>query len=103
MRIVNIQDGDPWPGGISDGLVTPCSICGKHTPFDYQVEDWAWETTIPREYQRGVVCLECFYHRAKQYGVKISDVLTEIQYTLDDETILLIPAMAFRYGGSGGE
>lgn len=86
-----------WPGGISDGLTLPCHFCGQHTNLNYIVTDDAWKKLITDpEASRGVVCIHCFADLCFEAGMRLSDVLIEIQLHCAGETVLLKPAMAFR-------
>jgi len=103
FRKYDISEG--WPCGISDGLVSPCAICGSHTYFDFLVTDEAWHQVVPKDIRSSVVCLSCFdlllkktgLCLLKKTGLCISDCLLEVQLTLQSETIILKPDIAFIY------
>lgn len=95
MRIYDITDG--WPCGISDGLSLDCGICGRHTDYDYNVTDKLWESVVPEELKRGVVCLPCLDKIAKEQGYFLGNHLIDIQYTGIGETIILKPEISFVY------
>jgi len=86
-----------WPDGISDGLVLPCSDCGKKTNFDYKVTDELWNRVVPVDKKHDVICLDCFDKRVKKRGMLLFPHLLEIQYTAKGETIILKPKMDFVY------
>jgi len=52
-------DKGQWVDSLSDGLVLNCSLCGRNPIIDYSVTDTLWKNIVPKEYQRGVVCLHC--------------------------------------------
>jgi hypothetical protein len=39
---------------------TTCKVCDCSDKFDFHVSDELWERVVPREYQKSVVCLDCF-------------------------------------------
>jgi hypothetical protein len=49
-----------------------CRGCGCSDKFDFNVPDEVWKRVVPLEYQKGVVCLECFDEFAFEKGVEYS-------------------------------
>ncbi len=95
MRIEIVEEH--WPEAISDGLTLSCQVCGKLPVFDYTVDDDAWRNFVPKEMWLGVVCLGCFSKLVRARDRYVSEFLKAVQFTGADETILLVPAVAYRY------
>lgn len=73
-------DQDNWIIGISDGLVSPCAICGKHPVlFDYEVADDLWSMLAPKEHRTKVICLPCFDRLAAEKRFLLGDI--RLQFT----------------------
>jgi hypothetical protein len=97
MRYFDIDETN-WPGGVSDGLLLPCAICGnRHLKFDYVVEDMFWDTVVPIEYKRDVVCLSCLDKLSKECGNDLASNLISLQFVGAGFTIELIPVNVFRW------
>ena len=93
-----------WPGGISDGLVSPCAICGKHTRFDYHVETELWSECVPKEMRPGVVCLSCLDELAasRDLHLDLARAIREVQFCGTGYTVLLRPSLIHTYSVAQG-
>lgn len=89
-------DGE-WPGGISDGLVTPCQFCGDVPKFDYGVTDEFWNEVVTDNLKRGVICLPCFDVICAAIGADLAENLIQIQFTGHGKTIVLRPESVYYY------
>ena len=92
-----------WPGGVSDGLVCRCSMCGHLPEFDYRVDDELWRQVVPEEWRTGVVCLPCLDALAEQDGIDISGLIEFVQFTGVGKTIELAPKKVYLYCGTPSE
>jgi len=98
MEVEVIEIKGDWPYGISDGLVSPCSICGKRDiKFDYLVDDEFWDTVVRKDLRNTVICLDCLDKIAKSQGKTIGEHIKFIQFTGERETIVLKPVKIYRY------
>jgi len=89
---------ESWIGGVSDGLILPCSICGiENIQFDYSVNNDLWQKVVPKEYILSVVCLPCLDKLAKKAGLNIGDHIETLQFIGINETIEFIPSNIFYY------
>ena len=80
-----------WPEGISDGLVSPCAICGAHVAFDYTVSDALWQRVVPERWRRGVVCLPCLDALACEHGEPLAPALKRVQFVGTGYTVVFKP------------
>jgi len=95
--VFNVQGA--WLEGVSDGLTLPCSICGKHTRYDYKIKDYMWEKVVPSNIKRNVICLSCLdelFQRNKDYVGKYIECL---QYTSCNHTTVFSPTSVVIYNG----
>lgn len=86
-----------WPAGISDGLTLPCVACRLSPKFDYTVSDDIWNTAVPKELRRDVLCLPCLDRMAHSKGIDISAGLIQVQFTGIGKTIILRPDWTHHY------
>lgn len=86
-----------WPGGVSNGLVLPCSGCGTKPRFDYNVDDAFWRQVVPDSQRLGVLCLPCLDALASAKGLWVHQHLRQVQFTGERATIVLVPAITFRH------
>jgi hypothetical protein len=87
--------GEVWPGGISNGLVTPCGICGVVPKFDYNVTDEFWNEVAPAALKCFVICLPCLDRLAG--GLPLGEHLLSVQFTGAGKTIVLTPTKVYTY------
>jgi hypothetical protein len=92
-NVVVIQQNDPWPEAISDGLTLPCSDCGQVPWLDFRIVDEAWLRNVPGPEQRGVLCLKCYLDR----GGSLADV-EDVQIVGDGETLIAEPRTRYIWG-----
>ena len=97
IKVISIED--VWPGGVSNGLELSCSLCGKKVVFDYHVSDEFWDSVIPQNIRRDVVCLSCLDKAATVMGLSIIEHLEAVQFTGEGKTIVLIPQEVYVYAG----
>ena len=95
MKTIEITD--QWPGGISDGLTLPCSICDVIPAFDYGVKDAFWLAVAPVKYRLDVICLPCLDTLATAMGFNVADNLESIQFTGIGKTIVFCPIKVYNY------
>lgn len=86
-----------WPEAISDGLNLLCPLCNHLPAFDYKVSDSLWETVVPDEYKRGVICLRCLDILASKPGLDVAEHLEFVQFTGIGKTIVLLPDTTYYY------
>src|SRR4029077_3460298 len=66
-----------------DGRRQTCKVCRCPDKFDFNVPDEVWRRVVPREYQLGVVCLECFDSFASEKEVDYSDSIDGLYFAGD--------------------
>jgi len=92
------MDKETWICGVSNGLTLPCSICGKtNIQFDYGVTDEFWETLVPQEFKRSVVCLQCLDKLAHEKNLDLGSNIKFLQFTGTNVTIEFLPCNVFYY------
>ncbi len=96
MNIIIINN-DNWPGGISDGLILPCAVCHQSVKFDYAVSDECWDSVVPKDTRRGVICLPCLDILAEQQGIDISKFIQDLQFTGVGKTIVFTPTIGYKW------
>lgn len=96
VRFFDRDDFSDWPPGISDGLVSPCQVCGEHPSFDFQVSDELWQKVVLKDQQPSVVCLPCFDRIAAEKGFDANQHLREVQFTGLSSTVVLLPGLVVK-------
>ena len=91
------RDPGKWPEAVSDGLTLPCGICGTIPSIDYHVEDDFWDSVVPRQLRRGVVCLDCLADLAAERGLGVAENVQQVQWIGKGETLVLNPERVYRY------
>lgn len=95
LDIITIDD--EWPPGISDGLNLPCALCHQSVKFDYTVSDECWDSVVPKDKRRGVICLPCLDKLAEQQSIDISRFIQRLQFTGVGKTIVFTAVIEYRY------
>lgn len=91
VEVVTIENGDEWPGGLSDGLTLECTDCGRVPGLDYTVTDDEWKRIGPGP---NVLCIECFLERGGSLSAVVKMHLVQRQAS---ETLELEPTRLWRY------
>jgi len=86
-----------WIGGVSQGIILPCRICGKGLTFDFKVNDSFWEQVVDKKDRRNVICLYCLDILSSKKGLDVAKHLIVIQYIGIGKTIELIPTKIYYY------
>ena len=68
------------------GQQQSCKACGCVDKFDFKVPDTVWKTVVPVEYQKKVVCLECFDKFAFEKNIDYSDCIDTLYFAGDQAT-----------------
>jgi hypothetical protein len=63
-----------------------CKVCKCPDKFDFNVPDEVWSRVVPVEYQRGVVCLDCFDRFASEKQIDYSDSIEVLYFAGDKAT-----------------
>jgi hypothetical protein len=63
-----------------------CKVCKCPDKFDFNVPDEMWKRVVPVEYQRGVVCLDCFDRFASEKQIDYSDSIEVLYFAGDKAT-----------------
>jgi len=71
-----MRRGDEFEAG--DPHRQTCKACGAPDYWNFDVPDDIWTSVVPRDLQRGVVCLGCFDRFAKQCNVKYAASLGQL-------------------------
>lgn len=98
----DLRCSDWWPCGISDGLTLDCAVCGENPHLDYIVSNELWDSVVPEEDRRGVVCLPCLDKLAHGAGWDVSEHLDRVQWCGIGKTVELWPGNVFVYEAPGG-
>ena len=92
-----LERGRNWPGGVSDGLSLPCSICHQKVYFDYHVDDNTWRRVAPINHRRDVICLPCFDLLSKEKNIDATRHVVNVQFTGTRSTLVLLPSKTVRF------
>jgi hypothetical protein len=94
---VLIPTNSEWPGGVSDGLVSPCKLCCRIPEFDYLLKDEVWDDIVSENDRRDVICLPCLDRLAFAKRIDFAESLKQVQFTGHGQTIVLTPTAFFDY------
>jgi hypothetical protein len=60
-----------------------CKVCECSDKFDFHVADELWNTVVPRQYQKSVVCLDCFDDLAFQKNIDYAGAIDVLHFAGD--------------------
>ena len=99
LTVPIVSVGAAWPGGISSGLTLPCALCGRSVVWDYHIPDGMWQSVVPQQHRRGVICLECLANLPGVTGAMLAGALEFVQFTgMSGLTVVFRAAAAYVYG-----
>jgi hypothetical protein len=60
-----------------------CRVCECADKFDFHVSDEVWERIVPQQFQKSVVCLDCFDDFASEKKIDYSDAIDVLHFAGD--------------------
>jgi nitrate/TMAO reductase-like tetraheme cytochrome c subunit len=60
-----------------------CKVCDCSDKFDFHVSDELWERVVPPQYQKSVVCLDCFDDLAFEKKIDYSGSIDVLHFAGD--------------------